>query len=108
MNQGVGAGETGAERAEPLQVWLPRLLVLMGLLGQISLLNSFAHLHTPLVVTLVRTVHGLWLGSLVGSAVPALLALASGMRRRERGGTGEAEEAGEREGVGKAEGGGER
>ncbi|MDI3280302.1 MAG: DUF5693 family protein [Bacillota bacterium] len=98
------ANGSGAGGGEPLRAWLPRLLVLMGLLGQISLLNSFAHLHTPLAVTLVRTVHGLWLGSLVGSAVVALLALAEGVKREKRSGAGEAEKVGERKGPEKAGG----
>lgn len=80
------ADEAGGGGTELQRRWLPVLLVLIGLLGQVSLLNSFAHLHTPLAVTLVRTVHGLWIGSLVGSAVMALLAVADGLRKGRRSG----------------------
>lgn len=41
-------------------------ILLAGLLGQVSIINSFEHLHTPLWVTLLRTFHGLWLGAGLG------------------------------------------
>ena len=41
-------------------------LLLLGTIGQISLVNTFAHLHTPLLISLLRAGHGLWLGVLVG------------------------------------------
>ena len=41
-------------------------LLAVGMLGQVSIVNSFLHLHTPLWVTLLRTVHGLWLGLTIG------------------------------------------
>ncbi len=45
--------------------WLP-LLVIIGALGQISLLNTFCHFHIPLYLSLLRSLHGLWLGALFG------------------------------------------
>lgn len=33
-----------------------------GAIGQVSIMNTFCHLHTPLVVSLLRVAHGLWLG----------------------------------------------
>lgn len=41
-------------------------VLLMGLIGQISLTNTYAHLHTPLLISLIRSFHGLWLGLLIG------------------------------------------
>jgi hypothetical protein len=41
-------------------------LVLIGAIGQVSMLNSFCHLHTPLLLTVARTWNGLWLGALIG------------------------------------------
>ncbi len=41
-------------------------VLLMGLIGQISLINTYAHIHTPLAVSLLRSVNGLWLGTLLG------------------------------------------
>ncbi|WP_003543722.1 DUF5693 family protein [Desulfotomaculum nigrificans] len=44
-------------------------LLLLGTIGQASLVNTFAHIHTPLVVSLLRAFHGLWLGILLGLAL---------------------------------------
>jgi hypothetical protein len=44
-------------------------LMLAGVIGQVGMLNSFCHLHSPLKLTVLRTVHGLWLGGLLGLAV---------------------------------------
>lgn len=47
------------------RLWaLPLLLV--GIIGQVGMLNSFCHLHSPLKVTLLRTLNGLWTGGLLG------------------------------------------
>ncbi|MBE3581791.1 MAG: hypothetical protein IMW96_09225 [Thermoanaerobacteraceae bacterium] len=43
-------------------------LWLLALTGQISVVNTLCHIHTPLIVSLVRIVNGLWLGLLVGAA----------------------------------------
>ncbi len=47
-------------------------LALLGTIGQISVVNTFAHLHTPLLVSLIRAAHGLWLGLLIGLALVAV------------------------------------
>ncbi len=44
-------------------------LVLLGAIGQVSLVNTFEHLHTPLFVSLLRTANGLALGLLLGVAL---------------------------------------
>ncbi|MGI9953207.1 DUF5693 family protein [Moorellaceae bacterium AZ2] len=41
-------------------------LWLLALMGQISVVNTLCHIHTPLVVSLLRIINGLWLGLLVG------------------------------------------
>ena len=41
-------------------------LLFLGAIGQVSLINTFAHIHTPLLVSLARSGNGLWLGILVG------------------------------------------
>ncbi len=41
-------------------------LLAVGAISQVSLFNTFCHMHTPLVVSLARVVHGLWIGILVG------------------------------------------
>ncbi|MDR7570263.1 MAG: DUF5693 family protein, partial [Armatimonadota bacterium] len=42
-------------------------LVVAGTIGQAGLVNSFAHLHTPVLYTVWRTANGLVLGTLVGT-----------------------------------------
>lgn len=51
--------------------WLPLVSVLAGL-GQVSLLNTYCHFHTPLSVSLLRTVNGVWVGALLGIVVIAI------------------------------------
>lgn len=52
-------------------IW-PEVCIALGLVGQFSLINSFCHAHTPLGLTLLRTVHGLWIGGGLGLALQAL------------------------------------
>jgi hypothetical protein len=42
-------------------------LAVVGAIGQVSLVNSFCHLHTPLLLTAIRSFNGLWLGVLLGT-----------------------------------------
>jgi len=49
------------------------LLLGLGVIGQISIVNTFTHLHTPLTVSIERTLHGLWAGALVGVALYAMV-----------------------------------
>ncbi len=41
-------------------------LLLAGVIGQVSLVNTYAHIHTPLLVSLLRSFNGLWLGIIGG------------------------------------------
>lgn len=41
-------------------------LCIAGALGQLSLVNTFCHLVAPFSVSMLRTFHGLWLGSSLG------------------------------------------
>lgn len=56
--------------------WRPAAVALAaaGAVGQASIINSFAHIHTPLLYSLWRTANGLILGSAVGAAAAAVLA----------------------------------
>ncbi len=49
------------------------LLVLLGTVGPVSVINTFAHAHSPLDLSLMRTGYGLLLGSLFGTGFAALL-----------------------------------
>ncbi len=50
-------------RGTPRGLWAA---LAVGAIGQVSLLNSFCHLHTPLTLTLLRVFNGLWVGALAG------------------------------------------
>jgi hypothetical protein len=41
-------------------------LVAFGALGQVSLLNTFCHIHSPLLMSIIRAANGLVLGSIIG------------------------------------------
>jgi len=42
------------------------LLIAFGTMGQLSIVDTFAHLHTPLVVSILRTFYGLVIGAALG------------------------------------------
>lgn len=55
-------------------------LFILGALGQADILDSFAHLHTPILITLLRTFHGVWIGFLLGLVLRwIVLRIAKGM-----------------------------
>ncbi len=54
-----------------------------GAIGQVSIINTFCHLHTPLMVSLIRVGHGLWLGML-GGLILWLVIYLLGIRRSRR------------------------
>jgi hypothetical protein len=58
-----------------LRRWRP-LLLLAGVVGQAGLVNSFSHLHTPLLYTVWRTVNALVLGSVLGVILYGVVAWA--------------------------------
>ncbi len=47
------------------RIWL----LFFGIIGQVSLVNTYAHIHTPLTISFLRSFNGLWLGILLGAAV---------------------------------------
>ncbi|MGI6144487.1 MAG: hypothetical protein GX092_00995 [Clostridia bacterium] len=57
-------------------------VLLLGLIGQISLVNTYAHLHTPLAISFLRSFHGLWLGILLGIALLLVVRFAVGRVKR--------------------------
>jgi len=38
----------------------------LAVIGQVSLVNTYAHIHTPIVYSLLRSLNGLWLGIVLG------------------------------------------
>ncbi len=65
--------------------WRPgvRPLAAVGAIGQAGIVNSFSHIHTPLLYALWRTVNALLLGSILGAlSVVLVLAVGAWYRRR--------------------------
>jgi hypothetical protein len=50
-------------RGDKKWLWL---LASIGVIGPISLLNTYSHIHTPLMVSLIRSMNGLVLGLVIG------------------------------------------
>jgi hypothetical protein len=48
------------------------VLAVIGVLGQVSVLNTFCHIHTPLVLSAMRVVVGLIAGAVVGTILYAV------------------------------------
>lgn len=48
------------------------ILILVGVIGQASIVDTFAHLHTPLLISSIRIVYGLAFGILIGLALIAV------------------------------------
>ncbi|HZG75791.1 MAG TPA: DUF5693 family protein [Paenibacillus sp.] len=48
------------------------LLIAAGSIGQLSIVDTFAHLHTPLVISLIRVVYGLAIGLVIGLVLIAI------------------------------------
>lgn len=48
------------------------ILLALGMVGQVSIINTFAHIHTPLLLSLLRTANGLLLGLLIGMTIWSL------------------------------------
>lgn len=47
-------------------IWVPAAI---GVIAPISVINSFSHIHTPIMVSMIRTVNGLVLGVIIGAIV---------------------------------------
>lgn len=52
--------------------WLPLAMLLAGI-GQVSIVNTFCHLHSPLEVSLLRVMWGIGIGLAIGAFVWAVL-----------------------------------
>jgi len=56
---------------------LALLLLLGGAIGQVDVLNTYCHGHTPVLLSFLRTVNGLWLGILLTLALVGIWMLVS-------------------------------
>jgi hypothetical protein len=62
--------------------WFKGLLLTGGVVAQASILNSFSHYHTPLLVSLQRTLFALALGSVIGLLLVPLSRIALRLIKR--------------------------
>lgn len=51
---------------------LAKVFIWCGIIGLISIVNSFCHLHTPLWISLFRTFNGFWMGGIFGAILVCL------------------------------------
>jgi hypothetical protein len=65
-------GKFGKEENLRLKAKSWQSFIILGLIGQVSIINSFCHAHTPLVISLGRTINGIWLGIIVGVLLVAI------------------------------------
>ncbi|AWB44439.1 hypothetical protein DCC85_09495 [Paenibacillus sp. CAA11] len=56
------------------------LLLIAAVIGQLSLMNTFTHLHTPLTISIQRSAWGLLFGLIIGLLLTSIVALC--LRRR--------------------------
>ncbi|TJY41922.1 hypothetical protein E5161_12030 [Cohnella pontilimi] len=61
--------------------WATVLLV-AGTIGQLSMVDTFAHIHTPLILSISRILLGLGLGLLIGFVLIAIYQAADKLRKR--------------------------
>jgi len=57
-------------------------LMIVGVLGQLSMVDTFAHIHSPIALSLIRSLLGLGLGLVIGLALIAIWQLGEGAWRR--------------------------
>jgi hypothetical protein len=63
-------------------------LIWLGMIGQVSIINTFLHAHSPVSLSMLRTGHGIWIGLLIGSLVIAAVKLIARYRKTIAGETG--------------------
>ncbi len=73
----------GTARGWPL--WFSNLLLIAGVIGQGSIIDSFAHYHTPLLISLLRTVNGIFWGGLIGFIIIPVSVILRGLMARTNG-----------------------
>ncbi len=68
-------------RGKGMPDFLVSLFLWLGLIGQVSIINTFSHVYAPIEMSLVRTFHGMWIGLLLSAP---LILLATRLNRGAR------------------------
>ncbi|WP_020619502.1 DUF5693 family protein [Paenibacillus daejeonensis] len=58
------------------------VLIIVASIGQLSIVDTFAHIHTPLYISFIRVILGLGLGALIGLVMIGVWQIAEGVWRR--------------------------
>jgi hypothetical protein len=58
------------------------VLLIPGTIAQLSIVDTFAHIHTPLLLSIIRILLGIGLGALIGLVAIAIWQLCEGARAR--------------------------
>jgi hypothetical protein len=67
-----------------LEAKIGQWLMVPAVIGLASMMNTFSHAHTPIVLSLLRTVHGIWLGIIIGVLLVFALKWFSAARDRRQ------------------------
>ncbi len=65
-----------------LEAKIGQWLTVPAVVGLASIMNTFSHAHTPISISLLRTIHGIWLGVLIGVLLVLVLKYFSASRDR--------------------------
>ena len=68
--------------AQRWRTWIIFALVLVATIGQGSMVETFAHMRTPIEMSLVRGIGGIFLGGAIGAVLVALVAAWNGLLER--------------------------
>lgn len=58
-------------------------LLLIGAIGQVSIINTYCHIHSNLLISLLRTFNGLWLGAIIGIVLVLIWHWAGWLRQQD-------------------------
>jgi len=67
-----------------LEAKIGQWLMVPAVIGLASVMNTFSHAHTPIALSLLRTVHGIWLGIIIGVLLVFALKWFSAARDRRQ------------------------
>ncbi|ADL08442.1 DUF5693 family protein [Thermosediminibacter oceani] len=57
-------------------------ILILASIGQVSMVNTFAHIHTPFIISFVRSINGLILGTMAGLVLIAVFRLCRCLEKR--------------------------
>lgn len=67
-----------------LEARIGQWLTVPAVIGLASIMNTFSHAHTPITLSIFRTLHGIWIGVLIGFFLVFALKWFSAARDRKR------------------------